>query len=77
MIIALRTILNLFMVKEIQQAKNKKDHIKMVAATLLKTINLQTGRQILVLSVILSLCIFLKKLFIWEKTQIMRIQSHA
>ncbi|WP_366941891.1 hypothetical protein [uncultured Nostoc sp.] len=59
-IIALRTILNLFMVKEIQQGKNKKDQIKMVAATLLKTINLQTGRQILVLSVILSLCIFLK-----------------
>lgn len=49
----------------------------MVAATLLKTINLQTWGQILVFSVILSLRIFLKKLFAWEKMQILTIKSHV
>jgi uncharacterized membrane protein len=49
----------------------------MVAATLLKTINLRTWRQILVFSLILSIRIFLKKLFVWEKMQIMTIKSRV
>ena len=43
-----------------------------VAATLLRTIDLQTWRQILVFSVIFSIRTFLKKIFAWEKTQIMK-----
>ncbi|QHG14686.1 DUF1622 domain-containing protein [Nostoc sp. ATCC 53789] len=49
----------------------------MVAATLLKTINLRTWRQILVFSLILSIRIFLKKLFVWEKMQILTIKSRV
>lgn len=43
----------------------------MVAATLLRMLELRTWRQILVFSVILSLRIVLKKVFVWEKTQLM------
>lgn len=39
----------------------------MTAATLLRTIGLRTWHQILMLSLILSLRIVLKKLFVWEK----------
>ncbi|MBE8989780.1 DUF1622 domain-containing protein [Nostoc sp. LEGE 12450] len=49
----------------------------MVAATLLKTINLRTWRQILIFSLILSIRIFLKKLFVWEKMQILTIKSRV
>ncbi|MBE9001782.1 DUF1622 domain-containing protein [Nostoc sp. LEGE 12447] len=49
----------------------------MVAATLLKTINLRTWRQILVFRLILSIRIFLKKLFVWEKMQILTIKSRV
>ncbi|HBB31198.1 MAG TPA: hypothetical protein DDZ80_05755 [Cyanobacteria bacterium UBA8803] len=43
-----------------------------VAATLLRTIELQTWRQILVFSVIFSLRTFLKKVFAWERSQILK-----
>ncbi|QLE46856.1 DUF1622 domain-containing protein [Nostoc sp. C057] len=49
----------------------------MVAATLLKTINLRTWRQIIVFSLILLIRIFLKKLFVWEKMQILTIKSRV
>ena len=42
----------------------------MTAATLLRTIGLRTWRQILILTFILSLRIFLKKLFVWEKRRL-------
>jgi hypothetical protein len=43
----------------------------MTAATLLRTIGLRTWRQILMFTLILSLRILLKKLFVWEKQQIL------
>ena len=43
----------------------------MVSASVLKTIALQTWRQILVLSVILSLRTLLRKLFSWERTRLL------
>lgn len=48
-----------------------------IAATLLRTINLQTWRQILIFSVILSLRTVLKKMFAWEKTQILTMIPHV
>ncbi|WP_017655098.1 DUF1622 domain-containing protein [Fortiea contorta] len=49
----------------------------MVAATLLKTIYLRTWKQILIFSVILALRIFLKKLFVWERGQILALKSRT
>ena len=43
----------------------------MVCATVLKLIALQTWQQILMLSVILSLRILLKKLFVWERMRLL------
>jgi hypothetical protein len=43
----------------------------MTAATLLRTIGLRTWRQILMFTLILSLRILLKKLFVWEKRRIL------
>jgi len=43
----------------------------MVAATVLKTIALHTWRQILMLGVILTLRVLLKKLFDWERTRLL------
>lgn len=48
-----------------------------VAATLLRIINLQTWRQILIFSIILSLRTILKKVFAWEKTQILTMIPHV
>jgi hypothetical protein len=42
----------------------------MTAATLLRTIGLRTWHQILMFSLILSLRILLKKLFVWEKQRL-------
>jgi len=39
----------------------------MTAATLLRTIGLRTWHQILIFTLILSLRILLKKVFVWEK----------
>ncbi len=41
----------------------------MTAATLLRTIDLRTWKQILMFSLILALRISLKKLFVWEKAR--------
>jgi hypothetical protein len=43
----------------------------MTAATLLRTIGLRTWRQTLMFTLILSLRILLKKLFVWEKRRIL------
>lgn len=43
----------------------------MVAATVLKTIALQTWWQVLMLGIILSLRVLLKKLFDWERTRLL------
>ena len=43
----------------------------MTAATLLRTIGLRTWKQILMFSLILSLRILLKKLFVWEKARVL------
>ncbi len=42
----------------------------MTAATLLRTIGLRTWHQILMFTLILSLRILLKRLFIWEKQRL-------
>src|SRR5712692_365031 len=42
----------------------------MTAATLLRTIGLRTWHQILMFTLILSLRILLKKLFVWEKQRL-------
>ena len=42
----------------------------MTAATLLRTIGLRTSHQILMFTLILSLRILLKKLFVWEKERL-------
>ena len=42
----------------------------MTAATLLRTIGLRSWRQILMFTLILSLRILLKKLFVWEKQRL-------
>jgi hypothetical protein len=43
----------------------------MTAATLLRTIGLGTWHQILMFTLILSLRILLKKLFVWEKRRLL------
>src|SRR6059036_3872677 len=43
----------------------------MTAATLLRTIGLRTWRQILLFTLVLSLRILLKKLFVWEKRRLL------
>jgi hypothetical protein len=43
----------------------------MTAATLLRTIGLRSWRQILMFTLILSLRIVLKRLFVWEKKQLL------
>ena len=48
----------------------------MTAATLLRTIGLRTWHQILMFTLILSLRILLKKLFVWEK-QRLAVQNPA
>jgi uncharacterized membrane protein len=48
-----------------------------VAATLLRTIALQTWNQILVFSVIFSIRTLLKKVFAWEKTKILKMTFQA
>ncbi len=47
-----------------------------IAATLLRTINLQTWRQILIFCVILFLRTVLKKVFAWEKTQLLTMMHN-
>jgi hypothetical protein len=42
----------------------------MTAATLLRTIEIRTWHQILMFTLILSLRILLKKLFVWEKQRL-------
>jgi hypothetical protein len=42
----------------------------MTAATLLRTIGLRTWHQILMFTLVLSLRILLKKLFVWEKQRL-------
>jgi hypothetical protein len=42
----------------------------MAAATLLGTLELRTWKQILMFSLVLSLRISLKNLFVWEKTRV-------
>lgn len=42
----------------------------MTAATLLRTIGIRTWHQILMFTLILSLRILLKKLFVWEKQRL-------
>src|SRR5437899_3016707 len=42
----------------------------MTAATLLRTLGLRTWHQILMFTLILSLRILLKKLFVWEKQRL-------
>ena len=44
----------------------------MTAATLLRTIGLRTWPQILMFTLILSLRILLKKLFVWEKQRLFK-----
>ena len=43
----------------------------MTAATLLRTIGLRTWHQILIFTLVLSLRILLKKLFVWEKRRLL------
>jgi hypothetical protein len=43
----------------------------MTAATLLRTIGLRTWHQILMFTLVLSLRILLKKLFVWEKRRLL------
>jgi hypothetical protein len=43
----------------------------MTAATLLRTIGLRPWRQILMFTLVLSLRILLKRLFVWEKKQLL------
>jgi hypothetical protein len=47
----------------------------MTAASLLRTIWLRTWRQILMFTLILSLRILLKKLFVWEKQRLFQNPS--
>jgi hypothetical protein len=44
----------------------------MTAATFLRTIGLRTWRQILMFTLVLSLRILLKKLFVWEKQRLLQ-----
>jgi hypothetical protein len=48
----------------------------MTAATLLRTVGLRTWRQILMFTLILSLRILLKKLFVWEKQRLSPVAPH-
>jgi len=47
----------------------------MTAASLLRTIGLGTWHQILMFTLILSLRILLKKLFVWEKRRLLEIPA--
>jgi len=53
----------------------------MTAATLLRTIGLRTWHQILMFTLILSVRILLKKLFVWEKQRLLvdtsRFERHG
>ena len=75
----LRTVLNYFLEREIEQEKEKAEYVAegvigglsvMTAATLLRTIGLRTWHQILMFTLILFLRILLKKLFVWEKQRL-------
>jgi hypothetical protein len=48
----------------------------MTAATLLRTVGLRSWRQILMFTLILSLRILLKKLFVWEKQRLSAFAPH-
>jgi hypothetical protein len=48
----------------------------MTAATLLRTVGLRSWRQILMFTLILSLRILLKKLFVWEKQRLSDVAPH-